>query len=337
VGTAQDRPDGPGRGGGDVLFVIDPPQGLNPKKDSSIAMMRELARRGRAVWACTPHQMRWCAGTVVADAVPLTLAAAAAVAQGAAWYGAGAMATRPLCGFAGVLMRKDPPFDSEYLYATHLLGAAQRTGARVFNSPEALRNHNEKLAVTEFAQFVAPTLVTSDARRILEFQHEHGPLVVKPLDGMGGSGIFRLQPGDANTNVILETATAHGTRTVMAQRFLPQIAQGDKRVLLIDGTAVPFALARIPKEGESRGNLAAGGTGRAQPLSARDRQIADDLGPVLRGRGLLLVGLDIIGEHLTEVNVTSPTCFVEITEQSGFDVAAAFVDALERRLATPAP
>jgi glutathione synthase len=229
-------------------------------------------------------------------------------------------------------MRKDPPFDSEYLYATHLLSAAVRAGARVFNAPEALRNHNEKLAITEFDQFIAPTLVTSEPERILEFQQVQGQIVVKPLDGMGGSGVFRLGPGEPNTNVILETATQYGTRTVMAQRYLPQIAEGDKRILLIEGRPVPYALARVPKPGESRGNLAAGGTGRAQPLSERDRQIAEALGPVLADRGLFLVGLDVIGDCLTEINVTSPTCFVEICEQTGFDVAGRFVDALEQRL-----
>jgi len=315
--------------GGAFLFVVDPLDALKPAKDSSIAMMRELARRGSQVWACSANALVWEAGAVRASARPLRLAEVGAEP----WYSAGAAQDRALADFAAVLMRKDPPFDAEYLYATHLLDAAVRAGARVFNAPAALRNHNEKLAITEFARFTAPTLVSSDAAQILEFAREHGALVVKPLDGMGGSGIFRLVPGDANTNVILETATRDGTQTVMAQRFLPAIAQGDKRILLIGGRPVPFALARVPKAGESRGNLAAGGTGHAQPLSARDREIAEALGPVLDARGLLLVGLDVIGEHLTEINVTSPTCFVEITQQSGFDVAAAFVDALQARLA----
>lgn len=314
-----------------LLFILDPLAQLKPAKDSSIAMLRECARRGIAVFACTPHDLVWEQGSVRARVQSLQIAAAPA----AHWMTAQAAGTRPLAGFAAVLMRKDPPFDSEYLYATHLLGAAQREGARVFNSPEALRNHNEKLAITEFAQFTAPTLVSADPAEILQFQAVHGQIVVKPLDGMGGTGIFRLAPGDPNTNVILETATLEGARTVMAQRFLPQISDGDKRILLIDGAVVPYALARIPKPGESRGNLAAGGTGRAQPLSARDREIAEALGPMLAARGLLLVGLDVIGDCLTEINVTSPTCFVEIREQSGFDVAAAFVDALLARLERP--
>jgi glutathione synthase len=322
----------------ELLFVIDPPEHLKPAKDSSIAMMRELARRGQAIWVCTPPDLTWDKGTVRGRVAPITVrpmdaAVDPPVGKHAKWYApAGPSTLRDLAEFTAVLMRKDPPFDAEYLYATHLLGAAARCGARVFNDPAALRNHNEKLAITEFTDFIAPTLVSGDATEILAFLHDQGEIVVKPLDGMGGSGIFRLSPGDPNTNVILEAVTQDGSRTVMAQRFLPAIAQGDKRILLIGGQPVPFALARVPKAGESRGNLAAGGTGYARALTDRDRQIAETLGPTLNERGLLLVGLDVIGDHLTEINVTSPTCFVEITQQSGFDVAAAFVDALEARV-----
>ncbi len=326
-----------------VLLVLDPLESLKPHKDSSIAMMRALATRAYEVWACTPGQLCWNgaghgSGVVSATACRLQVAAPPQQATDPGrdrpedWYTAGAWTARPLTDFVAILMRKDPPFDSEYLYATHLLSAAARAGARVFNAPEALRNHNEKLAITEFPQFIAPTLVTGEADRILEFLQVHGQIVVKPLDGMGGSGVFRLGPGDPNTHVILETATHYGTRTVMAQRYLPQIAQGDKRILLIDGSPVPHALARVPKPGESRGNLAAGGTGRAQPLSQRDLEIAQALGPVLAARGLFLVGLDVIGDCLTEINVTSPTCFVEIHEQTGYDVAAVFVEALLQRV-----
>jgi glutathione synthase len=329
-----------GRSGArDVLFLVDPLEQLKPHKDSSVAMMRELARRGYALWACTPRDLTWESGSVRAAALPITLQPASAPgakdearAGAPAWYSAQPRTLRRLADFAAVLMRKDPPFDAEYLYTTHLLGDAARGGARVFNAPEALRDHNEKLAITEFAQFIAPTLVSCDPREILDFHDAYGDIVIKPLDGMGGSGVFRISAGDPNTNVILETATIEGSRTVMAQRFVPEIAQGDKRILLIAGRPVPFALARIPRPGESRGNLAAGGTGRAQPLSARDRHIAESLGPVLDERGLLLVGLDVIGDYLTEINVTSPTCFVEIHQQSGFDVAGAFVDVLEKRL-----
>jgi glutathione synthase len=227
-------------------------------------------------------------------------------------------------------MRKDPPFDMEYVYATYLLEAAEREGARVFNRPRAIRDHNEKLAITRFAEFIAPTLVSRDAERIGDFIDAHADVILKPLDGMGGTSIFRIRGDDPNRNVIIETLTHHGERTVMAQRYIPEIVDGDKRVLLIGGEPVPYALARIPKPGETRGNLAAGGRGEARPLTPREREIATALGPVLRAEGLLVVGLDVIGGRLTEVNVTSPTCFVEITQQTGFDVAAMFADALLR-------
>jgi glutathione synthase len=228
-----------------------------------------------------------------------------------------------------VLMRKDPPFDNEYLYSTHLLDLAGRQGARVVNRPQAIRDFNEKLAVAKFPQLAPPTLVTRLEPVLREFLAEHHDVIFKPLDGMGGSGIFRVREDDPNIGVIIETITAHGETTIMAQRYLPEIREGDKRVLLIAGKPVPFCLARVPKQGESRGNLAAGGTGIARALTARDREIAEALGPGLWARGLLLVGLDVIGDSLTEVNVTSPTCFQEITQQTGFDVPAMFVDALE--------
>jgi glutathione synthase len=291
-------------------------------------MMRTAAARGHDIWACTPGQMQWREGRVTARAQRLQLLPAGV--KGAPWYVERDSGARPLAGFDAVLMRKDPPFDSEYLYATHLLSAAQRDGAAVFNDPRALRDHNEKLAITEFADFTVPTLVTREIDALRQFHADLGPVVVKPLDGMGGAGIFVLQESEPNLNAILETVTDNGARTVMAQRYIPEIRNGDKRVLLIGGTPVPYALARIPRPGETRGNLAAGGIARAQPLSDSDRAIAEALAPVLAARGLLLVGLDVIGDYLTEVNVTSPTCFVEIHEQSGFDVAALFVDALEK-------
>lgn len=234
--------------------------------------------------------------------------------------------------FDAVLIRQDPPFDLEYLYSTHLLESAQRSGVIVFNSPRALRDHNEKLAATRFAQFTPATLVAREAPFFREFLAEHQDIIIKPLDGMGGSSIFRIREGDPNTSVILETMTKHGTETVMAQRYLPAIADGDKRVLVVDGEPAPFALARIPAAGETRGNLAAGGRGEARPLTQRDQDIAEAVGSYAREQGLLLVGLDIIGDFLTEVNVTSPTCMVEIREQTGFDVAMQVVIALEKRL-----
>jgi glutathione synthase len=228
-----------------------------------------------------------------------------------------------------IVMRKDPPFDSEYFYATHLLEQAEREGARVFNKPRALRDHPEKLAILEFPDLIGPTLVTRDAADIRRFHAEHGDVILKPLDGMGGMGIFRVGPDGLNLGSITETLNRFGATTVMVQRFLPEIAQGDKRILLIGGEPVPFCLARIPQGSEVRGNLAAGGKGVAQPLSERDEIIARTVAPVLAARGLLLVGLDVIGDCVTEINVTSPTGFQEITDQTGFDVAARFVDALE--------
>jgi glutathione synthase len=239
---------------------------------------------------------------------------------------------RALSTFDAVLMRKDPPFDSEYFYATHLLEQAEREGARVFNKPRALRDHPEKLAIMEFARFCGPTLVTRSDAQIRRFHAEHRDIILKPLDGMGGAGIFRVREDGLNLGAIIESLNRDGAQSVMVQRFLPEIVQGDKRVLIIGGKPVPFCLARIPQGGEVRGNLAAGGKGVAQPLSAADRATAEAIGPVLAARGLLLIGLDIIGDKVTEINVTSPTCFQEITDQTGFDVPAMFVDALEAAL-----
>ena len=316
----------------DFAFILDPLPSLKAYKDSSVAMMRSLASRGHAIWALQQadvfSDVRGDVGNTWARVVPLTLKA-----DDLDWYAAGAPEDRALRDFAAVLMRKDPPFDMEYVYSTYLLEAAEREGARVFNRPRAIRDHNEKFAIARFGEFIAPTLVTRDAARIDAFIDAHRDTIVKPLDGMGGTSVFRVRADDPNRNVIVETVGQHGARTVMVQRFIPEIAEGDKRVLLIAGEPVPFALARIPKAGETRGNLAAGGRGVARPLTARDREIAAALGPGLWAEGLLVVGLDVIGDSLTEVNVTSPTCFVEITQQSGFDVGAMFAAALERAVA----
>ncbi|UCG99654.1 MAG: glutathione synthase [Burkholderiales bacterium] len=311
-----------------LLFVVDPLPLLKAYKDSTVAMMRAAAARGHDIWACTPAELQWREGRVSARALRLQLLPAGEKA--APWYVELDAGARALAGFDAVLMRKDPPFDTEYLYATHLLSAAERDGASVFNDPRALRDHNEKFAVTEFADFTVPTLVSRQIEALRQFHADLGQVVVKPLDGMGGAGIFVLQEHEPNLNAILETVTHNGARTVMAQRYIPEIRNGDKRVLLIGGAPVPYALARVPRPGETRGNLAVGGIARAQPLSDSDRAIAEALAPTLAARGLLLVGLDVIGDYLTEVNVTSPTCFVEIREQTGFDVAAMFVDALEK-------
>ena len=313
-----------------LLFVADPLETFKTHKDTTFAMMREASRRGHQLLACEPAQLRWRRG----EPVSATAREIVLTPQGAAWFEV--VATHPvfeLRAAGAVLMRKDPPFDSEYFYATHLLGQAEREGARVFNSPAALRDHPEKLAILEFAQFIAPTLVTRSDADVRAFHAEHRDIILKPLDGMGGMGIFRVGPDGLNLGSIVETLNRDGAQTLMVQRYLPEIVDGDKRVLVIDGQAVPYCLARIPQGTEIRGNLAAGGRGEARPLTARDHEIAAAIGPTLAARGLLLVGLDVIGDCLTEVNVTSPTCFQEIMQQTGFDVAARFVDALERRLA----
>lgn len=317
----------------DLLFVADPLEHFKTYKDSTFAMMREAAGRGHALWACEPRQVLWQRG----GRVTATLARRIALTGDADdWYRVEATRDLALADVGAVLMRKDPPFDGEYFYATHLLQQAEREGARVFNKPAALRDHPEKLAILEFPQFIGPTIVTRDAAAIRAFHAEHRDIILKPLDGMGGMGIFRVGPDGLNLGSIVETLNRQGAVTVMAQKYLPEIVQGDKRILVIGGEPVPFCLARIPQGSEIRGNLAAGGKGVAQPLTARDREIASTLGPILAARGLLLVGLDVIGDSLTEINVTSPTCFQEITEQAGFDVARMFVDALERALASAA-
>lgn len=313
-----------------VLFVIDPLPGLKAWKDSSVAIMRSLAARGHAFSFATQADLFIDQGRVRVAATAMRLRADADW-HGHDWWTQDAEAREcELADFDAVLMRKDPPFDMEYVYATHLFDYAAAQGARIFNAGSAIRNHPEKLAITEFAQYTAPTLVSRDMARLRAFHASQGDVIVKPLDGMGGSGIFRLQPGEPNLGSILETLTEMGTRTIMAQRYIPEIVQGDKRVLIIGGEPVPFALARVPLQGETRGNLAAGGRGVAQPLSARDRELAQAVAGRLAGRGLLLIGLDVIGDYITEINVTSPTCFVEITEQTGFDVAGRFVDALQQ-------
>jgi glutathione synthase len=308
-----------------LLFVADPLERFKTYKDSTFAMMRAAESRGHTLLACEPRDLVWQRGGQVAA----RMRRVALTGDAPQWFAELATPTLALADVHAVVMRKDPPFDSEYFYATHLLGQAEREGARVFNRPAALRDHPEKLAILEFPQFIAPTLVTRDAAAVRAFHAEHGDIILKPLDGMGGMGIFRVGPDGLNLGSIVETLNRDGTTTIMVQKYLSEIVQGDKRVLVIGGEPVPYALARIPQGSEIRGNLAAGGKGVAQPLSARDREIAEHIGPVLAARGLLLVGLDVIGDSLTEINVTSPTCFQEIAQQTGFDVARMFVDALE--------
>ena len=308
-----------------ILVVADPLEVFKIYKDTTFAMMRELQRRGHTLAACEPQHLQWQSGQpVTAQLRHVTL-----TGDAEAWFTVTREGREPLHGFDAVLMRKDPPFDSEFFYATHLLEQAEREGARVFNSPRALRDHPEKLALMEFAKFAPPTLVTRQAEAVRAFHAEHKDIILKPLDGMGGMGIFRVGPDGMNLGSIIETLNQGGATSVMVQRYLPEIVQGDKRLLLIGGKVAPFVLARIPQGSEVRGNLAAGGKGVAQPLSDADRQVAEAIAPTLAARGLLLVGLDMIGDKVTEINVTSPTCFQEIQQQAGFDVAAMFVDALE--------
>ena len=309
----------------DILFIADPLASFKIYKDTTFAMMREAHKRGHRISACEQQDLMWQrGGKVMAHVRDITL-----TGDAQDWFEERGTRAVALKEFDAILMRKDPPFDSEYFYATHLLEQAEREGARVFNKPSALRDHPEKLAIMEFPQFIGPTLVTRDPEDIKRFHAEHQDIILKPLDGMGGMGIFRVGPDGLNLGSITETLNRHGAQSLMVQKFLPEIVDGDKRVLVIGGKPVPFCLARIPQGSEVRGNLAAGGKGVAQPLNDSDRATADALGPVLAARGLLLVGLDIIGSSLTEINVTSPTCFQEITDQTGFDVAAMFMDALE--------
>lgn len=311
-----------------ILFVADPLASFKTYKDTTFAMMREAQRRGHRISACEPQDLMWQRGSaVMAHVRDITL-----TGDAQDWFEERGTRQVALKDFDVILMRKDPPFDSEYFYATHLLEQAERDGAKVFNKPRALRDHPEKLAIMEFAQFIGPTLVTRDPEDIRRFHAEHGDIILKPLDGMGGMGIFRVGPDGLNLGSITETLNRHGAQSLMVQKFLPEITLGDKRVLIIGGKPAPFCLARIPQGSEVRGNLAAGGLGVAQKLSARDQEIGAALGPVLARRGLLLAGVDVIGDCVTEINVTSPTCFQEIFDQTGLDVAAMFLDALEAAL-----
>ncbi len=308
-----------------IGIILDPLESIKTYKDSTYAMMREAATRGHEIYVMQQQDVVLTNGAVTGFACELTL-----LNDEINWYTVTPPQPTPLKHFDAVLMRKDPPFDMEYIYSTYLLELAEQQGARIFNRPSAIRDFNEKLSTAKFPQFTPPTLVTRQAELLRAFIIEHDDAILKPLDGMGGTGIFRLHKSDHNINVIIETLTQLGTRTIMAQRYIPEISKGDKRILVIDGKPADYALARIPKDGETRGNLAAGGKGVAQKLSARDREIAETIGPKLRDEGLLLVGLDVIGDYLTEINVTSPTCMQEIFQQTGYNVAALMINALEK-------
>jgi glutathione synthase len=306
-----------------IAFIVDPIVGLKAYKDSSVFMMREAAKRGHQVYAFEAHQLFVAGNVVSANATHITLSS-----DDKSWHKVESTEVMALSAFDAVLMRKDPPFDRVYLHATLLLSLAAAQGANVVNNPQALRDYNEKLAILKFSEFIAPTLVTSSMSDVQSFIDEHGDTILKKLDGMGGTSIFRVRADDLNRNAIVEVQTEYGGATIMAQRYIPAIEKGDKRVLVINGVPMSHALARIPKAGETRGNLAAGGRGVAMPLTPRERSIAEALAPTLKADGLTIVGLDIIGEYLTEVNVTSPTCMVEIFAQSGVNIAAAVIDAV---------
>jgi glutathione synthase len=310
-----------------LLFIADPLDSFKVEKDTTLAMMRVAQSAGHEIWYTQSHDLLWGQGKARARAQPLT------ITNDLIWYRLGEVEEHSLDYFTAVLMRQDPPFTVEYLTSTWILSAAVLQGARVFNNPDAVRNHSEKLSITEFPQFIPPTLVTRDIHAIRDFHGLHHDIVIKPLDGMGGMGVFQVGPDGLNLGSIVETLGENGSRTLMAQRFLPEITAGDKRVLLIGGEVMPYALARIPQGTEIRGNLAVGGKGLAMALTAREEEIANHLAPILAKRGLFLVGLDMIGGYLTEINVTSPTCFVEIAQQTDCDVAKKWLTRLEKELA----
>ncbi|MAY38136.1 MULTISPECIES: glutathione synthase [Spongiibacter] len=307
--------------------VMDPIEQINYKKDSTLAMLWAAGDRGWHIDYMTLPDLYLDAGKARARVRQVT-----AFRDPENFYELGEERDIDMGELDVVLMRKDPPFDNEFLYATHILDQAQRQGAWVVNRPQSLRDCNEKLFALQFPQCIPTLIVSRDPVRLRAFHREHQDVVMKPLDGMGGSSIFRLRPDDANVSVIIETLTNHGQTTIMAQKYLPEIVDGDKRILLIDGEPVDYCLARVPAVGESRGNLAAGGTGRAQPLTDQDRWIAEQVGPVAREKGLMFVGLDVIGDSLTEINVTSPTCIREIDTQFGTDIAGSLMDAIARKL-----
>ena len=307
-----------------LAFILDPLDTLKVTKDSSLAMMREAQQRTHRIFVMRQEDIFWKNNLVCGHAQEIALT------TDRAWYRVLAEKVVPLTEFDMVLMRKDPPFDMEYVYSTYLLEFAETQKVKVINSPRAIRDHNEKFSIANFPKFITPTLVSRRIDEIRNFLNEHQDIILKPLDQMGGRSVFRVHNKDLNLKVIFETLMQHNSKTIMAQRYIPEIVNGDKRILLIAGQVVPYALARIPEPGETRANLAAGGRGVAQELSKRDREIAEAVAPLLYQRGLLLVGLDIIGDYLTEINVTSPTCFQEIAQQTGFNVAAMMLDALEK-------
>ena len=308
--------------------VMDPIADIAFKKDTSLALLHAAQERGCELFYMEQSDLSIQNGKAMGRMAPLKVAM-----NPEHWFDLGDYREQPLAELNIILMRKDPPFDSEFIYSTYILERAEQEGVLVANKPQSLRDCNEKVFATAFPELMSPTIVTRRADLLKAFHKEHSDVIFKPLDGMGGSSIFRLRADDPNVSVIIETLTNHGSQQIMAQRFIPEITAGDKRILMIDGEPVPFCLARIPAQGETRGNLAAGGQGVTQPLSDENRAIAEKIGPILKEKGLYFVGLDIIGNHLTEINVTSPTCVREISRDSGIDVAGLLIDCLLGKLA----
>lgn len=312
-----------------IGIVMDPIEDINFKKDSSLAMLWAAQQKGWEIWYMEQQDLFSRDGKAKAMMAPLTVEM-----NPDDWFYRGEYKERNLSDLNVILMRKDPPFNNEFIYSTHLLEQAEKEGTLVVNKPQALRDFNEKLFATQFPECCPPVLVTRREDLLRAFHAEHGDVIFKPLDGMGGSQIFHIREDGTNLGVIIETLTKYGTETIMAQKYIPEIKDGDKRILLVDGEAVPYALARIPMAGETRGNLAAGGTGEGRPLTARDRWICEQVAPNLKEQGLLFVGLDVIGDYLTEINVTSPTCIRELDNQFNLDIGMRLMDAIERKLTT---
>ncbi|MEO3736389.1 glutathione synthase [Shewanella baltica] len=308
-------------------IVMDPISEINIKKDSSFAMLMAAQDRGYQLFYMEMADLAMVNGVAMANMRPLTV-----INDASKWYELGESQDTPMSELDVILMRKDPPFDTEFIYATYMLERAEEQGVLIVNKPQSLRDANEKLFTAWFSEFTPETIVTRDAKRIRAFHQAKGDIILKPLDGMGGTSIFRVKQDDPNLGVIIETLTSYGQQYAMAQAFIPEITKGDKRILVVDGVPVPYALARIPMKGETRGNLAAGGSGVAQPLSDSDWAIARAIGPELKKRGLIFVGLDVIGDKLTEINVTSPTCIREIQAAFDVDITGMLMDAIEARI-----
>ncbi len=309
-----------------VGVVMDPIESINYKKDSSMAMLWAAQDRGWELYYMEQADLYARDGVAMARMAPLQVAR-----NPQQWFTRGEYQQSPLTDLDVVLMRKDPPFDNEFIYSTYLLELAEKEGVLIVNRPQSLRDCNEKLFATHFPQCCPPVLVSRHPDLLRDFHNEHADVILKPLDGMGGSSIFRVKAEDPNVSVIIETLTNHGQQQIMAQKFIPEIKDGDKRILMIDGVPIEYCLARIPAKGETRGNLAAGGRGEGRPISDRDRWICEQVAPALKEKGLLFVGLDVIGDYLTEINVTSPTCIRELDDQFNLDIAGQLMDAIAAR------